>query len=171
MDIADKWYVVLTKPKQEKRAAEHLRRQGYRCFLPFAGNPNKARRRGIVCVIEPLFPRYLFIQPGHGKQSFAPVRSTQGVVNLVTFGNKLASLSTITIEQIKSRINEKSGLIELNPTEYRPGDKVRISDGSLAGLEGVFEQSVSESRVIMLLNLLGRQARVQVGRHVLQPAP
>ena len=47
------WYLVKTKPRQEKRAKQNLANQGYVPFLPMA----KIKNRVVV-----LFPDYLFIQ-------------------------------------------------------------------------------------------------------------
>lgn len=59
------WYLVHTKPKQEKYALENLQRQGYECYLPLL--LSERIRQGILMVTdEPLFPRYLFIRLGQG---------------------------------------------------------------------------------------------------------
>lgn len=59
------WYLVHTKPKQEKYALENLHRQGYQCYLPII--PSERLRQGLLTVEdEPLFPRYLFICLGQG---------------------------------------------------------------------------------------------------------
>ena len=168
MDELEKWYVVFTKPRQEKLAAEHLQRQGFFCFLPYANNPNRIRSRRIKNIVEPLFPRYLFIKVSANKQSLAPVKSTQGVANLVMFGSKMATVSTIIIKQIQNQVNTETGLIEIMPVKYEPGDKVRVLDGPLTGLEGIFKQTSSESRVILLMNMFGSQAKVQVQKDQLE---
>jgi transcription antitermination factor NusG len=55
-----KWYVVLTNPKQETRAEEHLRAQGGEVFLPRI-TLEKMRKSKRVNVTESLFPGYLFV--------------------------------------------------------------------------------------------------------------
>ena len=55
-----KWYVVLTKPKQEERAEEHLAAQDREVFLPRV-QLEKMRKGKRVDVVEPLFPGYLFV--------------------------------------------------------------------------------------------------------------
>jgi len=54
------WFAVNAKPRQERIALEHLQRQGFTCFLPMAINPYQ-RRSAKGPRIEPLFPRYLFL--------------------------------------------------------------------------------------------------------------
>ena len=59
------WYLVHTKPRQEKCALENLQRQGFHCYLPTL--PSEKIRQGVLMVAdEPLFPRYLFIRLGQG---------------------------------------------------------------------------------------------------------
>jgi transcriptional antiterminator RfaH len=80
------WYLVHTKPRQEKSALDNLHRQGYQCYLPTM--PSEKLRQGLLIVAdEPLFPRYLFIRLGLGDsvRSWAPICSTKGVRRLVSF--------------------------------------------------------------------------------------
>ena len=54
------WYLLTTKPRQEYIAVENLERQGYQIFLPLLQS-RKRRGTEMRAVIEPMFPRYLFI--------------------------------------------------------------------------------------------------------------
>lgn len=120
-------------------------------------------------MVEPLFPRYLFIRVNTETQSIAPVRSTRGVANMVMFGNTLASISEKYIEQIRQRIDAESGLIKFDSHDYQPNDRVRVLDGPLAGLEGEFQQSSAEDRVILMLGLLGGARKVDVRKDFIAP--
>ncbi|MDR2366145.1 MAG: hypothetical protein LBD68_09915, partial [Zoogloeaceae bacterium] len=73
-----RWHLIHTKPRQEKRAVENLKRQGYTCYLPIIST-EKLRRGVLALVEEPLFPRYLFIHLGMGPadKSWAPIHSTK----------------------------------------------------------------------------------------------
>ncbi len=164
-----KWYVVFTKAKNEKLAEENLFRQGFECFLPFVNNPNKVRARRVKSIIEPLFPCYLFIKVDTETQSIAPVRSTRGVAKMVMFGNTLASIPDKYIEQIQNRVSPESGVIEFVSHDYKPGDKVKVLDGPLAGLEGSFKQNSAEDRVILMLGLLGGTKQVHVRKDFIEP--
>lgn len=54
------WYVVQTQPNGEARAEAHLRRQGFRTYLPrYLRSRRHARKTQMVP--RPLFPRYLFV--------------------------------------------------------------------------------------------------------------
>jgi len=89
------WYLVHTKPRQEKFALQNLEQQGYQCYLPTL--LTEILRQGSLTVKnEPLFPRYLFIRLGQGPatQSWAPIRSTKGVSRVVSFGLSLLGWMT-----------------------------------------------------------------------------
>ncbi len=77
------WYLVHTKPRQEKCALQNLEQQGYQCYLPTLLS-ERLRLGSLTVRDEPLFPRYLFIRLGQGPatQSWAPIRSTKGVSRL-----------------------------------------------------------------------------------------
>lgn len=147
------WYVAHCKPKSERIARDHLERQGYICYLPLIKvySPRKAS----LVRLDPMFPRYLFCQPGTAEQSIAPIRSTTGVMDLIRFGNKPAQLDeavVYTIRDVESaqhqqKAGELSGLVI--------GQWVRIQSGALSNLEGLVSQIANE-RVTILLELLGK---------------
>lgn len=162
------WFAVVTKPRQEQVALEHLQRQSYECFLPMAENPYQRRSKKQQKIIEPLFPRYLFLNAIAESQNLAPVRSTQGVVSMVRFGTELAVISDHIIEAIRQRIDTDTGLIKIQPVQIKPGDKVRVFDGPLTGVNGIVQEKNSNNRALILMELLGRPTRVEVDALMLQ---
>jgi transcriptional antiterminator RfaH len=163
------WFTVYTKPRQEHIALENLERQAFRCFLPLAVNPYQ-RRSARTTRIEPLFPRYLFLHAAADQQSLGPVRSTRGVATLVRFGQELAQVPETVIRAINRRRDPATGLIRLDPAPVEPGDKVRVFDGPLAGLEGIFQERKGERRALLLMNMLGTESTVEVDSLLLQKA-
>ena len=156
------WFAVVTKPRQEQMALEHLQKQGYECFLPMAENPYQRRSKKQQKIIEPLFPRYLFLNAIAESQNLAPVRSTQGVVSMVRFGTELAVIPDHIINAIRQRIEVDTGLIKIQPVQIKPGDKVRVFDGPLTGVNGIVQEKNSNNRAMILMELLGRPTRVEV---------
>lgn len=53
------WHIVYTKPRQERRAALNLSRQGFEIFLPMICK-EVSRKNSLDMVEEPLFKCYLF---------------------------------------------------------------------------------------------------------------
>ena len=163
------WFAVYTKPRQEHIAREHLERQGFHCFLPLAVNPYQ-RRSERKPRVEPLFPRYLFLNAVPDQQSLGPVRSTRGVCTLVRFGMQLATLPERVIETILQRRDPNSGFVQLDPVPVGTGDKVRVFDGPFAGIEGIFKERKGENRALLLMSMLGTDSTVEVDALLLQRA-
>jgi transcriptional antiterminator RfaH len=163
------WFTVYAKPRQERIAKEHLQRQGFQCFLPMAINPYQ-RRSAKNLRIEPLFPRYLFLNAVADQQSLGPVRSTRGVSNLLRFGTELATVPEHVIKLINDRCDPQTGLVSLEPVPVAIGYKVRVFDGPLAGLEGIFQERKGANRALLLMKLLGTESTVEVDTMLLQKA-
>ena len=154
------WYLVHTKPRQEKCALENLERQGYQCYLPTL--PSEKLRQGLLTVSdEPLFPRYLFIRLGRedSAKSWAPIRSTKGVSQLVSFGVEPAKVEDGLIELL--RVHEAS--VQAEPDRlFNPGERVRLTEGLFAGIEGIYQMTDSECRVMVLIEILSKPMAIRV---------
>jgi transcriptional antiterminator RfaH len=154
------WYLVHTKPRQEKCALENLERQGYPCYLPIL--PAEKLRQGALTVAdEPLFPRYLFIrlETGTMAKSWAPIRSTRGVSRLVCFGTEPAQVPDALIATLRAR----QAAMRSEPVPlFARGERVRLTQAPFAGIEGIYQMAEGECRVMVLIELLAKQVRVPV---------
>ena len=151
------WYLVHTKPRQEKCALENLERQGYQCYLPTL--PSEKLRQGLLTVSdEPLFPRYLFIRLGRedSAKSWAPIRSTKGVSQLVSFGVEPAKVEDGLIELL--RVHEASVQAESDRL-FNPGERVRLTEGAFAG---IYQLTDSECRVMVLIEILSKSVAIRI---------
>lgn len=119
-------------------------------------------------MIEPLFPRYLFLRANASQQNLGPVRSTRGVINMVRFGMELAVVPDSVIHAIKACVEADTGLIRIQPVAVKAGDRVRVFDGPLAGISGVVQERNSENRALILMELMGRPTVVEVDALMLQ---
>lgn len=162
-----RWYCVHTKPRAEAQALEHLRRQGFECLLPRLQRTvlRSGRRQTVV---EALFPRYLFLRANAEATSLAPVRSTKGAVGLVRTAGLPATVPDDFIERLQADANA-DGLITLPERRLLPGERVAITDGPLAGLQGIYTQAQGEQRALVLLELLGGAQSVALPNYVLEP--
>ena len=146
------WYLIKTKPRKEKIAIQNLKNQGYKVFCPIAKINNQ---------LAVLFPGYLFVQLNKKTQNWSPINSTKGVSHFVKFGLNFAKVPTSVIKFIKANqhiTTEK--LINLN--KFKPGDKVQISDGVFKNWMAIFKCYKSDERVILLMNLLGREQSLSI---------
>lgn len=154
------WYLIHTKPRQERRALENLERQGYPCYLPMFP-VQKIRRAKLTTVEESLFPRYLFIQLDIGPQGldWGPIRSTMGVSRLVRFGVEAAKVDQRVINFLREHENT---LRTASAEHFTPGERLTVLDGPFAGLEAIFQITDGEKRVIVLIEMLSQQVKVVV---------
>ena len=139
----------------------NLARQGYGVYLPRVRQARKRHGRRTL-IVEPLFPRYLFIHLDTHSDNWGPIRSTLGVASLVRFGQEPACIPDELVGFLKFRESE-AGLHEWAEQKYRTGDKVRVADGAFQGYEGILLARTSRERVVVLLDILGRLVRTQVG--------
>lgn len=154
------WYLVYTKPRQEKCAQENLERQGYQCYLP--NLPSEKLRQGLLTVSdEPLFPRYLFIRLGQGNsaKSWAPIRSTKGVSRLVSFGVEPVKVDDDFIELLRAQEASVQGKPE---RLFKTGERVRLTEAPFAGIEGVYQMADGEQRVMVLIEMLNKPVAMRV---------
>lgn len=157
---AKTWYLVYTKPRQEDVALINLTRQGYSAYLPRCRLLRKRQGRSMP-VIEPLFPRYLFIHLDTHTDNWGPIRSTLGVTSLVRFGQKPGPVPDSLIDYLRSREGDDGLHVPVEP-ELKIGQRVRVADGTLEGYEGILLAKTSRERVVVLLDILGKQVRTQL---------
>lgn len=155
------WYLVYTKPRQEEVALTNLLRQGYGAYLPRARHWRRRQGRRVQ-VVEPLFPRYLFIHLDTQTDNWGPIRSTLGVASLVRFGPEPAQIPESLVSFLKQQESEQ-GLHDWAEPDFAAGDRVRVAEGPFGGYGGILLARTSRERVLVLLDILGRQVRAQVG--------
>lgn len=161
------WYLVFSKPRQEKVAAQHLCRQGFEVYLPLY-KKLKRTAQGVQSVFEPMFPRYLFTKPGQTSQSTSSIRSTRGVSTLVKFGLEPAVVPDALIESIQCIESERNEADLQEISKLQVGQRVRLEHVALSDMEGLV-QTVSSKRVQVLLEILGRPVQVQLELHQVHP--
>ena len=155
-----RWYVVYTKPREEARARENLERQGHQCYLPEL-SLEKRRRGKVVPVIEPLFPRYLFIRCADELTTagWGSLRSTRGVVKLVAFGDGPCTVDDAFLNALQLRTERGPATPQ---ALFAAGEVVTIAEGPFAGLEAIFQLKEGADRAAVLLDMLGQQVRAAV---------
>ena len=161
------WWLVHTKPRQEEKALANLRAQGFECYLPLL--PVEVLQRGSLKVKDqPLFPRYLFARPSiNGAcENWGVIRSTLGVNRLVSFGTQPAKVS----EALVCAIQESTAQRIEPQAKFNQGDVLHITQGPFAGIEAIYDMAEGEGRVIVLINLISKQARLPISPAYLKKA-
>lgn len=162
------WFAVFSKPRREVEAEEQLGRQGFTIFLPRVRVRRRLRGQWRD-VIEPMFPRYLFLQAVVGRDDLSPIRSTRGVVGLVRFGGDPRPVPEPLIVELQRLCEGEAGALEL-PTLLVPGSRVRILEGPFAGHEAELLSHDGERRALLLVELLGRLNTVSMPLDVIAPS-
>lgn len=169
------WYVAYTESRQEQLASMNLQQQGFLTYLPlYKATPKKPVKSMVINLgktaagHEPMFPRYLFFKPASQKQSISSVRSTRGVSAVVRFGSYFAQVQPETLALIRHQ--EEFGPQQEPSADslIQSGSWVRFADPALNGLEGLVH-SISSQRVIVLMEILGRETRVRLRPHQVEP--
>ena len=153
------WFVVRIKTGAEERAAWHLKNQGFEAYLPKYSKVIRHARK-TQTVVRSMFPGYLFVCMDIEQQRWRSINGTMGVITLVQFGETPCAISGSVVDAI--RLSEVDGIVNLAPVGLRKGDRVRVRDGAFVDREAILEEYCDRKRVVLLLDLLGREVRVTV---------
>ena len=127
-----KWYVVYTKPRWEKKAADLLSRKQIENYCPL----NKIVRNWSdrkKTILEPLFKSYVFINSTD--KEHLDIRQTDGVLNFVYWLGKPAVIKGAEIEAIRDFLQEHQN-VQLEKVDVNIQDTVKIKRGPFMEQEG-----------------------------------
>jgi transcriptional antiterminator RfaH len=156
----EQWFLIYTRPNQEKIAKINLENQGFETYLPIidysTSNKNKASS-------EVLFPRYLFIKFDQQKSYWGSIKSTKGVSHIIMFGDTLAIIKNEIIIWIQNKLNKNQYLeSDIDENAFKENDSVIINDGMLKGSEATFLSMSSKNRIRVLLNFINKDLIAEV---------
>lgn len=161
-----KWVAIYTRSRAEKCVADLLERQGYECYLPLVERRHRWSDR-YKMVSEPLFRSYVFAKIKNTDVS--PVRAVQGVCFLVAFGNEIAVIPDEQIDAIRQLVASKQELFVHETSALKKGTRVRVTDGSFAGLEGILISSCKDGNFAVRIDALDVALITSIDRLILQP--
>jgi transcription elongation factor/antiterminator RfaH len=153
------WYAVLTRSRHEQIASEILRGKGYQQYLP----SYKIRRKWSDRVVEvdaPLFPGYVFCRFDINRR--LPVLTTPGVTAIVGCGKEPAPIDEREIEAVRSVL--RSGRFAEPCGFLYEGQRIRITQGALEGVEGILVRKKTQYRIVVSVTMLQRSVSVEVDR-------
>ncbi len=154
------WYCARTKPKHEHIAASNVRqRLNLEVFHPRL-RMQRATRRGVVRVVEPLFPGYIFVRCAIEEVS-NEIRHTNGISSLVHFGCRVPAVPDAVIGELQECFEAEKPMTVQD--RLSPGDEVVVGDGAFAGMRAfVLRVMPARQRVQVLLDILGGPTPVEV---------
>ena len=163
-EIRERWFALRVQSRCEKVVAMVARNKGFEEFLPL----HKSRRRWsdrLKSMELPLFPGYIFCRLD--PQRRLPLLTIPGVLHFVGIGKTPSPIEDMEIAAIQTAVG--SGVL----TEPWPfldvGQKVRLEDGPLPGLEGILVETPKRQKVVVSLTLLRRSVAVAIERHWAAP--
>jgi transcriptional antiterminator NusG len=157
----DNWYAVWTQSHCEHVVAQQLDAKGVQAFLPEVQMWSK--RAGTMRLIKaPMFPGYLFVRTAMTKRTYIDMLNVRGLVRVLERGwTALTPVPETEISTLQHVV--RAELPVLPHAHLHQGDRVRVTDGPLAGVEGVFvNDNQSKGRLVVSVGLLGRSVAVEV---------
>jgi transcription antitermination factor NusG len=150
------WYAIRTRSNHEKLAASVLQGKGYEPYLPAY-----RRRRKAEVMVETehlLFPGYVFCRFDFTKR--LPILMTTGVISVLGFGKEPAPIPDEEMEAVEAVL--RSGY-PAEPCAYlREGQRVRVTGGSLDGVEGIVVKKKNRFRMVVSVTMLQRSISVEI---------
>jgi transcriptional antiterminator RfaH len=158
------WYAVHTRVGREQEAQRRLQDQDLEVYLPMMLQ-RIAHARRITWQPRPFLPGYLFLHLSPDQCRWTSIRSTRGVVGPVRFGTRCPVIDAEIIARFRHRENADGHIVldTCRPeSPFTEGQRVRVLDGAMADLEGVFLCKRGEERALLFMQLLQRRIKVTV---------
>ena len=154
------WYCARTKPKHEHIAAANLRKNlNLEVFHPRL-RIERATRRGVMRVSEPLFPCYIFFRCII-EEKLGEIQRTNGVNTVVHFARWIPKIADGVIEELKECFEGEETMTVKD--RLSPGEEVVVVDGAFSGMCAfVLRVMPARKRVQVLLDVLGRPTPAEV---------
>ena len=162
--MSDSWYALHVKPRFEKYVTGQLSVKGYETFMPSYVSKRKWSDR-VKTLSLPLFPGYVFCRLS--PEDRLPLLMIPGAMHFVGIGKTPVPIEESEMAAIQAAI--QSGLA-LEPWEFLDvGQRVRLEEGPLARLKGIYAGNSKQDRIVVSVNLLRRSVAVTIERHWVTP--
>jgi transcriptional antiterminator RfaH len=156
------WYVIQTKPANERRVETHLSNQEIAAFLPMLETFHYLNGK-MVPKLKPMFPGYLFARLNIGA-AYYRVKWTRGVNKILGNGSEPIPVCEKVIQVLRQRTGDRN-VVKLDD-DLEEGSVIQFTSGPFKDLMGVFDKKMSDGgRVRILLSLIGVDVSVQVSRY------
>jgi len=160
----EQWFALRVKSRYEKLVSLTARNKGFEEFLPMYQSHRRWSDRS-KSIELPLFPGYVFCRLN--PEYRLPLLTIPGVLHFVGIGRMPVPIDETEIAAIKTAT--LSGLSAEPWPFLEVGQRVRIEDGSLAGLEGFLVEDRKQSRIVVSVSLLRRAVAVEIDRNRVTP--
>lgn len=161
-DSERQWFALKVRSNFERMVSELLQGKAVESFLPLYRTQRVWSDR--VREIEvPLFPGYVFCRVRMEQRGV--VLATTGVVEMLGSQGRPLPIHDDEIAAVRKMMESHS---RVEPWPFiREGQRVRVSRGALAGLEGILLKMKGSCRLLVSITLLGRSVAAEIdGSHV-----
>jgi transcription antitermination factor NusG len=157
------WFVIGVKPRHEKSVSSILQYKGYETFLPLYKKQHRYLKRERAFSV-PLFPGYVFCRLDlHSR--YLSMLMTPGVIQILGFGRTPAPVLEGEITSLQVALNNE---LRIEPHPFvEAGEKVRVTQGPLMGMEGIVIRARNPLRIVISVSLLMRSVQVEVNSSML----
>jgi transcription antitermination factor NusG len=155
------WYAIWTRSNCERLVAEQLSAKRFSPFLPEMAV--RTRRGGRSRVVQvPVFPGYLFVRHPMDKASYLEILKARGVVRILDGGwVRLTPIPAEEVDAVQRLVG--SGLPFAPHAYFHQGDRVRVVEGPLVGVEGLFvREKPNTGRLVLSINLLRTSVAAEI---------
>lgn len=164
--VVESWFAVHTHARHEKVVERELRELGINCFLPLYKQLRQwSDRRKIVEL--PLFSCYLFVRIASDNVQRIRVLRTNGVLRFVGDHGMGIPIPDDQIHAVRRVIEQ--GLPVCSHPFLKIGQRVRVRNGALSGLEGILLARSGERSLVISLDAIQRSMNVRIEGYDLEP--
>ena len=159
------WFAIWTRSRHEQVVREQLERKHVEAFLPTM--PRWSRWKDRKKKIDwPLFPGYCFAR--FDVDDALPVLKCTGVVNIVSFEGKPASIPEIELDSIRLLVGSE---LQYDPCPLiHEGMMVEVMHGPLRGVVGrLMRKDAQHARLVLSVDLIGQAVSVEVDAADVRP--
>jgi transcription antitermination factor NusG len=160
------WWALYTRHQHEKTVTEMLSAKGFEVFLPLYGSIRRWKDRSKKITL-PLFPCYVFVRGGLDRR--LQVVTTPGIHTILFHGERVAMIPGAEIEAIRKAVE---GPFRVEPHPFlKCGERVRVTRGSLLGVEGVLVRKKNLYRLVLSVDMMAKSVAVEIDATDVEPAP
>jgi transcription antitermination factor NusG len=153
------WFALAVKPRFERAVARTLEMKGYEALLPVYLKQHGSGSHS-PDTESPLFPGCVFCSFDVRRRS--PILTTPGVIQILGDGNIPVPLADSEITSLKTAIQAH---LPLQPFPFvHSGQRLRIGNGSLAGIEGIVLSFKQTLRLVISVTLLQKSVLLEIER-------
>ena len=163
----ESWYGVQTRARHERVVMQRFQEKGLEAFLPTYTEVRRWSDRWKTVEL-PLFSCYVFVKMMATNEDRLRVLCTDSVFDFVGAPRYGTPIPDDQIEAVRTIVTER-----MNWETYpflKIGQRVRIRNGSLAGVEGILVSRQGKRSVVVSVDAIQRSLAVRVEGYEIEPA-